>query len=302
MSSGSNVPPALGLPDDISFDPKFPPLPRTLAEVTRLLEKGESASISALQEIVSADPVVAPLVLRRINSAYYGLRRYISRVDKAIVLLGFDEIYDIVETASLIKLKDLFYTDECIEIFQNLMRESIMTAAFSRKLARHLDLQRQRFAYTAGLLHSLGELILLYNVPDSYEALWWNDNGLCRPTVEEEQSIYGADYTHIGTTAARKWNFPDLHVTLIRYHATPEQLSDDPHLYPLALTVHAAKTTMAQLMFQRDLGANPTSQLPYSTSLEKLTDMHDAELPEVQEYLEGEKADIRDYTDMVMQF
>jgi hypothetical protein len=50
--------------------------------------------------------------------------------------------------------------------------------------------------------------MLLYNVPVSYDALWWNDDGIQRLTVAEEQSIYRADYTHIGATAARKWNFP----------------------------------------------------------------------------------------------
>lgn len=231
----------------------------------------------------------------------YGLRRYVSRVDKAIVLLGFDEIYDIVETASLIKLQDLFYSEQGVEIFQKLMRESIVTAVFSKRLAREIDLQRQRFAYTAGLLHSLGELILLYNVPESYEALWWNNDRLQRPSVEEQQSIYGRDYTHIGAIAAEKWNFPELHVTLIRHHAAPERLAEDAHIYPLVLTVHAAKHAMGQLMFDRDRIKRPDGRLPYSASLEKVVQMHDAELGEIQEYLQGEVQDIREYTEMVMQ-
>lgn len=52
---------------------RFPPLPRTATEVARLLSDDTAEpNLEKLIEIVHADPIVTQLVLRRINSAYYG--------------------------------------------------------------------------------------------------------------------------------------------------------------------------------------------------------------------------------------
>lgn len=301
MSDDSEIP-ALGLPSDITFDPQFPPLPRTLAEVTRLLDEEDSTSVNALKEIVRADPVVAPLVLRRVNSAYYGLRRHVTQLDKAIVLLGFGEVYDIVETASLIQLEDLFESEESITVFYQILRNSIGTAAFARFLARYVDLGRSRYAYTAGLLHSVGQLVLLYNVADSYEGLWWSDEGLRAPSPEEEEAIYGSSYADIGATAADQWSFPKVHVAVIQYHVNPEAIHERREWYPLALIVRAAMGVRSQLLQgSRPDESNPTGRWPYNESLKRLAEMQDVALFDVQRALRGQANEVEAYTKMALQ-
>lgn len=300
MSHDSGTP-ALGLPSDISFDPQFPPLPRTLAEVTRLLDEEDRTSVHALKEIVRADPVVAPLVLRRVNSAYYGLRRHVTELDKAIVLLGFDEVYDIVETASLIQLEDLFESEESVTVFYQILRNSIGTAAFARFLGRYVDLGRSRYAYTAGLLHTVGQLVLLYNVAESYEGLWWSDAGLRAPSPEEEKAIYGSNYADIGATAADRWSFPKVHVAVIQYHIEPEGISDRREWYPLALTVRSAQRARSQLVDGIRPEGNPTGRWPYDESLRTLAEMQEVPLFDLQRALRGQANEVEAYTEMALQ-
>ena len=104
MQTETSVP-ATRFQQEPNLEIRFPPLSRTVSEVSAVVDMAESPDTRRLAEIVHADPVTAALVLRRINSAYYGLRRRFSNVQQAVALLGFLEVCDIVLTAGMLKLR-----------------------------------------------------------------------------------------------------------------------------------------------------------------------------------------------------
>lgn len=245
MTDNSSRRPAVRLPDDITFDLDFPPLPRTMAEVTELVQD-EERPIATLKEIVASDPVVAPMLIKRVNSAFYGLRKKVSTADQAVVLLGFEEVHRLVVTASLMNLRGLFEEDEHLVVYRQIMRHSVATASFARVLADELFLPGQDMAYTAGLLHAVGRLVLLYNVPESYEALWGSAQERDVPSVDEEEAIFGTNYAQLGALGAEEWNMSDELRDLIRYHPRPEALTEEaddeePEYALLTLALKAAR-------------------------------------------------------------
>lgn len=244
MLETQRITPATRIERVPNFDIRFPPLPRTVAEVTRLVSvKSDVPDTPRLVGVVNADPVVAGSVLRRINSAYYGVRRRIADISKAVYLLGFEEVCDIVLTSGMMRLQDILNSEEQTRIFDQIMRMSVGTAAFAKKLAAHLELGQHASAFTLGLLHTSGRLVLLYNRPDDYEALWCtNDYGFA-PTVTSEQIIFGTDHAELGAMAAEDWHLPEFIVKVIRHYLTPGHLDElEMRVMGLTLSVSANST------------------------------------------------------------
>ncbi len=220
-----------------NLEMRFPPLPRTVAEVSNLIaEQLDVPDTHRLVEIVNTDPLVSASVLRRINSAYYGMRRRIGDIRKAIFLLGFLEVCNIVLTAGMMKLKEVVHSAEQEKIFEQIMRLSLGAAFFGQEIAMRLQLPGKASAFTVGLLHAVGRLVLLYNKPNDYEALWWTNEDGFAPTPAAEQLIFGTDHAQLGALALERWHLPDDIVTVVRSYRTPGQIRDD-QLQPLALAL-----------------------------------------------------------------
>jgi putative nucleotidyltransferase with HDIG domain len=76
-------------------------------------------------------------------------------------------------------------------------------------------------AYSAGLLHDLGDLVLFRNdVARHVEA---NDGATARTLIERERAAMGRDHTEVGAELLREWSVPDRVCAAVRsHHAAPE--------------------------------------------------------------------------------
>ena len=84
------------------MDFKLPALPTALAEVIKI-QRAPTPDPEALVEIIEKDPALALYVLRQINSAYYGLRKEVSQINRAVTLLGSKKVCNLVLAAALKK-------------------------------------------------------------------------------------------------------------------------------------------------------------------------------------------------------
>lgn len=227
-----------------NFEIRFPPLPRTVGEVAKLLaETDEAPDTPRLVEIVNSDPVIGASVLRRINSAYYGMRTRVADIQKACFLLGFEEVCDIVLTAGMMKLGDIFETEAQIDIFDQIMEMSLGAATYNKQLAQYLDLKERGFAFSTGLLHTVGRLVLLYNRPNDYEALWYTTEAGKPPTVTSEQIIFGTDHAELAAHAAESWHLPVDAAEVIRNYLTPGHIENlNTRILALTLSIASAAT------------------------------------------------------------
>ena len=207
------------------LDLRFPPLSRTVAEVSSILASSEAPDTEKLIEVVNQDPLVVATVLKRINSAYYGMRRKFDDLRKAVVMIGFIEVSNIVLTSSYISLRKLGSTKREMVAIERIIRASIGAGYLTNLLAQEFELAHKPIAFTSGLLHNIGRFVLLYNHPGAYIDLI-DSSSEYLPTVQEERNILGIDHTSIGAIATQYWNFPDLLPRVIESYTTPGHLSD----------------------------------------------------------------------------
>lgn len=231
---------------------RFPPLSRTVTEISALLSnKAEVPSTDRLIEIIQMDPVVVSSVLRRINSAYYGLNRRFDDIGKAVVMMGFLEVSNIVLTSGFVGIRRAIASKSQAAVLDHLFRLSVGSGFFMRLIASRVHVSHTATAYTTGLLHSVGRLVLLYNHPDAYVELWQSDRPRFAPTAEEERRHIGIDHLTLGGIAAEHWKLPEPIGSLIEAYGSPGLLAEH-QLRNLALSLKLSVELTEQLCTFRE--------------------------------------------------
>ncbi|GIV58926.1 MAG: hypothetical protein KatS3mg043_0015 [Rhodothermaceae bacterium] len=211
-----------------------------------MAEENDVPDTPRLVEVMHTDPVLSMAVLRRVNSAYYGLPRRIGEVRQAVFLLGFHEVCNLVLAEAMRELGEILNTREQRAIFHRMMQQSLGTAFFAQHLAFHFELPHRLIAYTLGLLHVVGRLVLLYNLPDAYEALWATSRAGTGPLPEEERGLLGCDHQVLTVKACQAWNLPDTVTTVLGGLPDPSALERKEH-QALAWTVVVGAAATSRL-------------------------------------------------------
>ena len=107
---------------------------------------------------------------------------------------------------------------------------ALSAALVSEHIAKFTGKSEPDIAYTGGLLHDIGKVLLDQYVaemaPHFYREVY--TDGV--PLAEAEKSILGITHTEAGERLARLWLFPDALVDVVAYHAQPELAQTDPVL------------------------------------------------------------------------
>ena len=301
------------------FDLRFPPLSRTVAEVSDLLGANGMPDTDRLINIVHMDPLVVASVLKRINSAFYGMRQQFQDIRKAILMIGFIEVCNIVLASGYVGLKREINSKAQTKIIDRIMRVSIGSGYFANLISQHLRLQEKSSAFTAGLLHNIGRFVLLYNLPDAYERLFSDENTQYIPSPDDEIRMMGIDHSSIGALAAQHWNFPELVASLIESYQKPGQLTIDSHR-TIALVLSASSSIAQQLCAKHDeiKQANPVAasdespaeeeleeaifpiEMDYPDTLAQISELQQIELSELEQLIEASQQEATQYIDMMM--
>ncbi len=266
----------LSAPNRASFaglELRCPPLPQTLTEALDLMQRPDQLEMGRVIDMVQRDPVVVARLLNIVNSAYYGLRHQITSADRAVVMLGPVAVAGIVVGMQMLKLRELM-DGPAGDCFNRLIHHSIATAFLTRHLVdgapreRASRTRRIGPSYTGGLLHDFGKIILVYNFPQKavslYEEQALQAHVATEDETEIEQLLFGYDHTEAGEYVARKLNFPDQLVDVIRLHHEPKTSTGSPETDRLVRAVSAADAAARAMgfAFTRPMEADDVRNLP----------------------------------------
>lgn len=229
---------------------RCPPLPHSLLEAVHLMDHPDEITVRSVTAFVERDPLVVARLFQRVNSAYYGLQRAVSSVERAVVLLGPVAVVGMVVGMNMLRLRSVL-SGPAGPTFARLIEHSIATAYLTRHLAESMPAAafpdgtlRTGGALTAGLLHDFGKIILVYTFPEEAVALYDGgglDAHVCtRDLREAERLLFGCDHTEAGEFAALRLRFPESILHVIRHHHAPEEAAGDAPVDRLARTVAAA--------------------------------------------------------------
>ncbi len=226
------------LPERILKEIKeIPPLPDIVVKVTKLT-RDPDISAQHLTKIISQDQALTGNILRLCNSAYYGLPRVVSSLTQAVMYLGFHTVRNLVLTCSV---SNLFSSDTEIYGYKpgGLWFHAVACAMGSELICKRVRPDIHDTAFTAGLLHDVGQIIMGIQIKDTSETIvdLMKHQGL--NIVEAEKEAVGFSHDELGAMITDNWNFPEELVHAIRFHHYPEK---SPNKTLLSSIVHIANS------------------------------------------------------------
>jgi len=229
-------------PLNISTLRDLPALPAAVMDLLDMLG-GECVDTSALAAKMSHDVALTAKTLRLANSSFYGLPRHVTTVTEATAVLGLRTVRVVVTAAAL---TGSFKPPACAGFdFKAFWRHSLSTAVGARLVATALKADADA-AFTAGLLHDIGQLVLASGFTGRYEQVLLQRTADDTPLRNTEEALLGTNHTTVGTLVAEHWRFPAQIVSAIgNHHAPPGQAGGEV----LASVVHVANKLAHALEF-----------------------------------------------------
>lgn len=212
-----------------NFQLNFPTLPHTFLRSMELSRDVENINIDDVVRLVQNDLSAVTRILRIVNSAYHGVRSEISSIKRAVVVLGPEAVLGIVMSMSLLDMRSSLNMETATP-FMNLIRHSIATGFIARnlistsKLAADHSVDRQELlneAFTAGLLHDFGKIVLLHNFNEEAPALYESISAaemVGREAMELERKTFGFSHAETGGYLMKKLRFPATITAIVERH------------------------------------------------------------------------------------
>ncbi|MCB6184312.1 HDOD domain-containing protein [Leeia sp. TBRC 13508] len=197
---------------------QLPTIPKVVQELIDSFNQ-EDVDISSIAKKVALDQVLTAKVLRLANSAHYGASRTIGSVDDAVVILGFNSLRTLVIASGITGSFNAIPGFDTAAFWKHCLH----SAAIAKWLAKHGTKKlNQELAFTAGLMHGIGQLLIHIAYPKESATLHKTDGiGSLEDRIKLEQAAIGIDHAQVGAELAKRWNFP-LHIQqAIALYATP---------------------------------------------------------------------------------
>jgi len=253
----ANLPETLGEDLDWSNKPtsedlvrgkvKLASLPDVYSKIVEALNVPGCAA-NHLAEIVSKDSSISVRLLKLVNSAFYSLTSKVDSISRAITLLGTRELLSLALGISIVRLFRTIPT-ELIDM-EAFWKHSIRTGLFARQLARRKGLEETEMFFVGGLLHDIGRLVMLVEMPEFYARalVTAQREGLAIYQAERQELAY--DHGQIGRMLGELWRLSRTLSQMIGWHHKPQgdRFSEETCIVHLAdFMAHAlgAETNLA---------------------------------------------------------
>ena len=200
----------------------IPPCPGILLELTEETKNNEP-DFSKVEKLLLRDVALSAILIKTINSPFYGLRTKISSVSQAVGLVGIPMVTSAI---SNLVLKNVFADIKDHINMERYWDSSAKLALSTMHLAKKIPGLNKDDAYTYGLFQNCGVPILMQRFPDYKETLHKANNlseGIFT-TVEDE--AHGTDHATVSYLMTKSWNLPEVITSAIQFHHEYDMLSD----------------------------------------------------------------------------
>jgi putative nucleotidyltransferase with HDIG domain len=183
----------------------LPPTPTLMVQLIELFRQPDTDA-DEIVTLLSRDPALSVEVLRRCNSAYYGLDTPVMDINEAVFRMGFYEVYQM--TITLFGMRALTPKQNVPGFSaEALQRHSNIAAIASGALALEAG-EAEGIAFTAGLLHDVGKLVLALGERDKYVAVIEECRSSGASLSEKEKVVFGFNHDEVGARLLQRWGVP----------------------------------------------------------------------------------------------
>jgi len=238
--------------------------PQVTLELMRLLQD-ERTTPEQLQKLVEQDPALSAKVISLGNSSYYGLRNPVKTIARAIVIIGFRELQFLALGLGLAESFDLRQAPKSFD-GQALWLHSLSVAWAANEAAQASGQLVPGEAMLAGLLHNIGQIVMVTKFPDQYKLLM--ESVAQGRTYLEAEAGLGFGHEMLGALLARNWAMPQFLQDVIRCHHRPGLIteSNEGHMGVINLALELVNRTEFRLGYENP----PSAETAYWQSWPKL--------------------------------
>ncbi|MFQ5731526.1 MAG: HDOD domain-containing protein [Planctomycetaceae bacterium] len=260
---------------------KVTTLPSLPHVYTQLLEElqSEEASVQRVAKLIAQDVGMTAKLMQMVNSSFFGIPRRVESPAQAAALLGLNVLKPLVLSAGIFSQ----FSADGLQGYSvdALMEHSLAVSRLAEQIAKshHDDKALAEDALVAGLLHDVGQLLLVEHLHEQFgKALALareNEIPLCDAEVE----CLGASHADVGGYLLGLWGLADPIVEAVVFHHRPMNCGAN-RLGPLT-AVHVANVLASEaqpscgITFGLNMDVEYLNHLGVADQLPKWRDMAD---------------------------
>lgn len=236
--------------------PVFTRLPRFSPIAVRLmaLVADEEVKFSEIAKLISADPSLSGEVLRLANSPLFRMRTEIKSILHALSMVGLNAIRTMVLTSSVWRMISAAGRTDLVRMA---WRHNLAAALLCEEMADRRT--EKNTAYTAGLMHGVGQLALIGAYPNEYSCVLQYVTEEHKRLTECERIVFGTDHCEVGQKLLAEWRLPAQLIESAGSHHRPELAK-----FETTLLVHAACLTANHIGFQIRVSGSEFNETNYN--------------------------------------
>lgn len=197
----------------------LPSFPESILRINELIAGDDpEESFVRIAGVIETDPVLCARILRLVNSAFYGVSGAVVTVYDALLMLGLDIVKGLILSTSVIDILGGRRSG-----LSGLWEHCFGAAVAAAALGRVVGLGRVEELSAAALMHDIGKVVLVSQLPEEYGAvveLAITDQTTIR---EAEAEHLGVTHDEIGHWLVTRWKLPTALAEPIALHHQPEK-------------------------------------------------------------------------------
>ncbi|MFZ5482822.1 MAG: HDOD domain-containing protein [Pseudomonadota bacterium] len=198
---------------------RLPSPPQVLLKLMHTIER-EDATLGEIAALVEQDSGLSTRVLSVANSAALRRGLRMASIENCLNTLGTRMVRAI---ATCLSIQSLFDREGALpaDMLARFWAHALLVAELAREIAATAGYARPDEAHLAGLLHDVGQLILLNALGDPYRQALAEDQG-DTACVVREQARFGVHHGEVGAWLADRWDLDSAFAdSLLFHHADP---------------------------------------------------------------------------------
>ncbi len=232
----------------------LPSLPELYFQILEELRSPEG-TLEKVGATIAKDPAMTAKMLQLVNSAFFGVSYQVTSPTEAVMQLGMEtikslalaiHIFSELDSASARKLH-----------VEKVHHHCLATGTKAKRIAR-LERQDKRIldeAFTAGLLHDVGRLVLIANLPAEYAEAVRRSEAEKLPLLDAERAVFGVSHAEVGGYLLGLWGLPIAIAEAAVFHHSPRLCQSGT--FTSLTAVHAAN-----VFEQGQAGSQPPGMRP----------------------------------------
>lgn len=198
----------------------LPPVSHAALRLVSLLDRPD-ASNNEVVEVLKNDSVLTAKLLRACNSPAVGLAEKVTSVDQAVLILGYNQILQMVTALAFGGAMSVQLPGYAIEA-EELWRHSLIAASSAELLVKSgVGIGEPAAAFTVGMLHDIGKLVMAQFLTEESQAAVRSRIAAGMASADAERETFGADHAEVGACLLYLWRLPEEIVEAVANHHRP---------------------------------------------------------------------------------